>query len=220
MSGVFVAIPAYDGGVRVETVRALLAEQHIALGEGVPFSVSFIAGCSLITQVRNQMCADFLASAHDRMVFVDSDVAWEPGSLLRVASHKVDICGGAYRKKLDREEYPVRWLVERDELWADPETGLLEVGGLPGGFLCITRAALMRFQEAYPERRYTFEDRPFHAYFTMPFKDGYMWGEDMAFCDDMRNAGVKVWLDPELDLRHIGGTREHPGRIGAWLRNR
>lgn len=214
----FVAIPAYDGKVGVETVRALLNEQGAAGLLGVTLQVGFLPGTSLITMARNQLCADFRASDCDRMVFIDADVSWEPGALLKLAAHPVDVVGGAYRYKRAAEDYPVRWIA--GELWADPETGLLEVAAVPGGFLAISRAALDKLEAQHPNRAYTHEGRAFHGFFHAPIGDGCIWGEDTAFCNDWREAGGKVWLDPELTLTHSGGVNNYQGHIGDWLRRR
>jgi len=215
----FVAIPAYDGKVGIETVRSLLNEQRAAALLDIELQVGLLPGCSLITMGRNQLVADFLASDCDRLVFVDADVSWNPGELLKLASHPVDVVGGAYRYKKPAEDYPIRWL-ERDELWADPETGLLEVDSVPGGFLAISRKAFEVLREAHPGRAYEHEGRAFHGYFHAPVEAGRIWGEDTAFCNDWRKAGGQVWLDPELHLTRTGGLQQFAGCVGDWLRSR
>ncbi len=212
---VFVAIPAYDRKVTVETSRSLLNELGAAHLAGVELQVGYIPGSSLITQARNQAVKAFIDSDADRMVFVDSDIAWEPGSLLKIASHKVDFCGGAYRYKDAKEGYPVAWL-DKPELWADPETGLLEVSMLPGGFLSLSRSVFERLAAAFTDRVYSFHGHPFHAFFHCPPGDG----EDGAFCRDWRSIGGQVWLDPELTLSHVEGGQVYTGHIGNWLRGR
>lgn len=216
---VFIAIPAYDGKVGVETVRCLLDEKSLAVIQGIDLQFAFLPGCSLITLGRNQLAADFLASDCDRLVFIDTDVSWDFGALVRLIQHPVDVVGGAYRLKREPEEYPIRWL-EKAELWADPETGLLEVDSVPGGFLSITRQAFEKLKEAYPDRDYEWEGREFQAFFHAPFADGKIWGEDTAFCNDWRKAGGQVWLDPTLTLTHAGGSPKYTGCIGDWLRSR
>jgi hypothetical protein len=212
------AVPAYDGKICVETVRSLLNEQSVAQLMGYELRVMFLPGTSLITMARNQLCADFLATDAERLVFIDADIAWEGGSLIRLAMHPVDVVGGAYRLKQAKEAYPIQWLA-KDELWAN-ELGLLEVAGLPTGFLAISRAALERLTEAYPDRAYQHMGCKAHAFFTAPFKDGRLWGEDAAFCADWREIGGQVWLDPEIPLTHVGGLSAFPGHVGNWLRNR
>lgn len=216
---IFVAIPAYDGRLAVETARALLNEQVAAAVAGDEIHVAFLPGCSLITQARNQLVRDFLDSDAERMVFVDSDVAWSLGSLLRIAHASVPLAGGAYRYKSEDENYPVIWL-DGAELWADPDTGLLEVKSLPGGFLSISREVFTELTKAFPGRGYAFQGHDFHGFFHAPIANGVMYGEDSAFCLDWRAIGGKVWLDPELQLTHVGGSKAFNGCIGEWLRRR
>lgn len=212
----FVGVPAYDGKLQVETVRALLNEQRVADGLGLEIRVGFLPGCSLITHARNQLCADFLDTEAEKLVFLDADVSFEPGSLIKLASHDVDVVGGAYRYKEAEERYPVIWL-DKPELHAI--NGLLEVGSLPGGFLCVSRRALERLREAMP-RKYVFGDRVFDGFFHAPIQEGLLFGEDAAFCTDWRAIGGQVWLDPELSLSHHGGVNSYPGHIGNWLKGR
>lgn len=213
---ILVAIPAYDRKLTCETARSLLNEQGAAHLAGVELQILFVPGSSLITQARNQAVKEFIDSDADRMVFLDSDVAWEVGGLLRIASHKVDFCGGAYRYKDTTEGYPVGWIKDRDELWADKDTGLIEVAMLPGGFLSLSRDVFLKLSKAHPNRVYEFHGHPFHAFFHCPPGDG----EDGAFCRDWREAGGEIWLDPELTLTHVDGAQKYTGRIGDWLRNR
>lgn len=218
----FVAIPTYDQKISSHTTRALLSEQIMATTIGLEMRTVILNGCSLITQARNQLCQDFLDTDALRMVFVDSDVSWEPGSLLKLASHKFDLVGGAYRHKNPNmdETYPVRW---KDEPGADlmATDGCIEVDGLPGGFLCISRRALEVFKAHFPERAYRDQStRVMHAFFTAPYAEGTLMGEDIAFCRDYQKAGGRVWLDPELALNHHEGPTEYKGHIGKWLKAR
>jgi hypothetical protein len=212
---IFAVVPAYDRKIHVETARSLLNEQGAARAAGVELQTAFVPGCSLITQARNQAVAEFLKSDADRMVFIDSDLEWEPGALLKIAAAPVDFCGGAYRYKSEPEGYPVSWL-DRPELWADPKTGLIEVAMLPGGFISLSRSVFGRLKEAHPDRRYSFHGEVFQAFFHCPPGDG----EDGAFCRDWRDAGGQIWLDPTLTLTHVDGAQKYTGNIGNWLRSR
>jgi len=214
---VFVAVPCYDGTVGVETVRSLFDEQAVGMGAGVEVATAFLPGCSLISVARNELAQQFMDSDSDVMVFVDSDVSWDAGDLIRLATRPVDLVGGAYRLKKSEEAYPVAWL-DRAELWA--ENGLLEVKHIPTGFMAIKRPVFEAFQKKYPERKYTNQGRKAFCYFHCPYEDGILWGEDSRFCHEWREMGGKVWLDPELSLLHTGGQQYFPGHIGKWLKGR
>lgn len=211
----YVAVPAYDGKITIETARSLCNEQVMAALSGQEISIQFVPGGSLVTTVRDRIAGDFLASDADRLIFIDSDVSWELGDLLKLAKHPVDFVGGCYRYKQEPEAYPVHYL-DKPELWADPETGLLEVSALPAGFLCLSRDVFTRLKEAFPNRTYKHFDHEMHAYFWAPPGGG----EDGQFCNEWRQVGGQVWLDPSFTLTHTGGNPDFTGNIGQWLRNR
>jgi hypothetical protein len=220
---IFVAIPAYDRKICVETARALLNEQTVAALSGHEISTRFLPGCSLITMARNQLVDDFIASDCDRLVFIDADLSWEPGSVLKLCAHDADCVGGAYRFKQEEEAYPVAWPASAEitpERLKYAEAGLMEVEGLPGGFIAIRRAALDRFREVQGNRTYAHFGHGAYAYFTAPFRDGRLMGEDNAFCADLRAAGVPILLDPSLVITHHDGPTAYTGCVADWLRAR
>lgn len=208
---VLVAIPAYDSKIACETARSLLQEQAVASAAGVELQTLFAPGNSLITHARNQSVRDFMQSDADRLVFVDSDVAWEPGGLLRVAIKTEDFVGGAYRYKKAEEAYPVHWTGAK----VDPASGLVEVSMLPGGFMSLSKNVFGRlYAEHGAERAYSTEGENFYAFFYLPPNGD---GEDGTFCKDWRAIGGKCWLDPDLTLTHVGGAPKYTGNIARWL---
>lgn len=213
-----VAIPVYDGKLPVESVRCLLNEQAAALVAGDELHVRFLPSCSHPAMGRNQLADDFLKSDADRLVFVDSDVTFEPGTLLKLAHRSQDFVGGAYRFKMDLESYPIGWL-DKPFLQANAD-GLLEVSTLPGGMLSLSRKVFEVLKAAHPDREYEHFGRVAHCYFQTPFIDGHLYGEDSHFCKEWRDAGGEVFLDPELTLTHWDFNRPYVGHVGNWLKNR
>ena len=151
---------------------------------------------------------------------MDSDVTWEAGALLKLVDAPVDLVGGVYPARRDPISYPIHYL-DRKELWADPETGLLEVKSIATGFMKLTRNCIGKMIDAYPEKHYyTAErDKEFYPLFDHAFEDGYKWGEDYSFCIRWAKIGGKVWIDPEIAMGHIG-YKIFQGHLGNYLRNR
>jgi hypothetical protein len=217
---IFVAIPVYDGKMHIHLVRSLLNEQALAFANGDDFQVGFVSGNAGIVQARNQLAHEFMEGDFDRLLFVDADVTWQLGDLLKLAKKPGDIVGGCYRYKQSEERYPMMFLDEGGELWAN-EYGLLEVKFLPTGFLAISRSVFEKFVEAKPERLIltNFGEKRF-VYFQIPFTDTE-YGEDFYFCKEWREMGGQVWLDPELALTHWSfDPTPHAGHIGNWLKSR
>jgi hypothetical protein len=215
---ILVAVPVYDGKLPIEVVRCLMNEQAVALGSGDEIALHMLPSCSHPAMGRNQLAQQFMESDADRMVFLDADVTFEMGSLLKIAKHPVDFVGGAYRFKFETENYPIGWL-EGDELWSD-ELGLIEVKSLPGGFLSLSRKVFESLKAVHPEREYEHFGKKAHCYFQMPWLDGALYGEDSHFCKEWRDAGGKVFLDPELSLTHWDFNKPYLGHIGNWLKRR
>lgn len=167
---------------------------------------------------RNQFATDFLNSDADKLFFLDSDVTFEYGDILKVCHTSKDVVGGAYRFKFDQENYPVGFK-PNCELWSDAE-GTIEVDSLPGGFLAISRGALETFKAFYKDREYEHFGNKAFAFFQMPFMNGYLTGEDSCFCMEYRDAGGKVYLYPELELTHWDFNKPFKGHIGNWLKSR
>lgn len=216
---VFVAIPVYDGKLPIQTVNCLMNEKTVAHGVGDDLTVNFLCSDAGITGARNTLATSFMDSDFDRLVFLDSDITFEPGALLKLAHMPVDFVGGAYRHKREEESYPIDWL-KKDELWWD-ENKLLEVAKLPTGFLALSRKVFETIRTAHPERSYYQSDNKGFCYFQMPFKDGIFYGEDFFFCHEWCETGGKIYLDPEIKLTHWNfNPTPYVGHIGSWLKNR
>ncbi len=214
-----IGIPCYDGKVHWETAQSLIAELMVASQLNIHFNILFHAGNSIITRARNLIVMEFLKSDNDYLMFVDNDISWPPGKICELARKNVDIVGGAYRARKDPEQYMVRYL-PKDELWA--ENGLIEVEGLPGGFMCISRQVLETMVKNHPELEYEegiAPDKIAYRFFDFAQEGNIYWGEDMWFCRLARRNGFKIWLHPEIEFSHIG-YKAFQGTIGKFLKER
>jgi glycosyltransferase involved in cell wall biosynthesis len=219
---VFLAIPTHSGDIRVGTFMAVLNATSKAIWRGVTVEVHCWEGDSLIPNARNVLFAAFRATDCTDLVFLDADIGFDNDGFFRLLSHPVDIVGGAYRFKKDKEDYPVDWLPDDGNgLWSD-ENGLISVGGMPTGFLRITRDAADKLAAAYDDRQYRSHLAPelsVHCLFDLVLENGVYHGEDYAFCKKWRDIGGKVFLDPMIKLDHCG-TKIFKGDVGHWLRHR
>lgn len=166
-----------------------------------------------VDDARNAVVRDFLESDCTDLLFLDADVDWEPKELVQLCRHDLDIVGGVYPYRREGgEEMPVRL---KDG--AKPEDGLLEVEGLPTGFMKIKRHVLEKMAELAPkyfdkthETAMVF-DRP------DPGPDKTRWGGDIAFCNRFRSMGGRIYADQELRLGHTA-TIVVRDSLGAHLR--
>lgn len=216
---IFVAIPVYDGKLQVQTVKCLLEETTIAIGVGDDLRVNFLPSCSVPAQGRNQLVQMFLESDCDRLFFLDSDLTFEPGSIIKTCHMPADFVGGCYRFKSSDEKYPINWLSEMRGIPLGDKTALLEVGMLPTGFLALSRKVFDSFKKHYPDREYEHWGAKAYGYFQMAFKDGALYSDDSYFCKEWIQMGGKIYLDPEIELAHWDSNpTPYSGRIGNWLK--
>lgn len=221
--GVFIGIPSYSWRVTLPTMRSLFADCDALKARGDTVTIYDEAGGTEVSQARNQIIDAFLHSSATDLVFVDDDVCWQKGGLLKLLDHPVDFVAGVYRKRIDEETYAVRWLRDRPDIEADSKTGLIEVEAVPGGFIRISRRVLARMEEHYraeltqltplaKEGKWTALCEPLWV------GQGRM-SEDFSLCLRWRDIGGSVWVDPEIMMGHMG-PKSFNGSLGNWLRSR
>lgn len=210
-----VGLPVYDGNLSYQLASCLLTEVSLATQRGDVLNIRFLPSCTNLAVGRNCLVKEFMESDDDRLVFLDADVTFKPGELLRVAHHPVDFVGGAYRLKQAKEQYPIYLMREPTE---PGPNGLIQVVMVPTGFLSLSRDVFTRFKEHYPGREYDIHGVKFYCYFQIPFVDGALYTEDSYFCREWREKGEIIYLDPELNLTHWQGNLPYVGHCGNWYR--
>lgn len=222
---VFIALPCYTGGLAVMTYKSLMHDLFQIVQGGTEVSICDEIGHADIYLLRAQMMRQFLddKDATD-MVMIDNDVGWEPGGLLKLLRHDVDVVAGVYPKR----ENPIKFMFRcalnhgEDVLPGDPTTGLVEVWGAPAGFMRITRTAAEQMVGAYSDliaRDEGFGNvcRVFDPYWVR--EDGEtprVLSEDYSFCQRWRDIGGKVFIDVSIGMSHIG-PKAFMGRLGEFV---
>lgn len=218
---VVIGIPSYDGTIHMGTVNCLLRDQIQLLSKNIILHFIMLSNGTYISHSRNDIVDQFLRHIDcSDLVFIDGDMEWEEGALLKLLSYNAAIVGGAYRRKNDNpDDYCVSFL-DQNELWGNSEN-LIEVAGLPTGFLRIHRSV---FEHQIKDLRVNMykkhmSTRLQYNFFYQKQVNADFFGEDYMFCLDCREAGFKVFLAPELSIDHIG-RQSYKGHVGNWLRNR
>ena len=206
MKNVMIAMPCYSAKVHFPTMRAILLDAINIIGRGDKFCIAEDIGNSDIAGSRGALFATFVRSECDTLVFIDDDVFWNSGALIKLIDDPVDVVGGIYPKKTETVEWPFKIAV-KEEYLPDPKTGLYEVMGLPGGFLKISKDCANKMVEAYPRQtlRSAGESSQFWPVFD-PYEmlDGNRLSEDFSFCQRWMDIGGKVWADFNVEMGHIG----------------
>lgn len=220
---VCIAVPAYTWTVFIPTMRSIITDLLTLTQRGDRVTILDESGSTDLPDARAVNVAKFMECGGTHLVSIDNDVCWEAGALVRLIDYPVDMVAGVYPKRQDPIEFPLTFPDEATELWADPDTGLLEAKEVQGGFVRFTRAVFEQMFAAYPDLQFRStrygSDAPLYALFEPMFVDGRRKGEDFAFCRRWRAIGGKVWVDPEIRMAHIG-NKAFIGSLGDWLRNR
>ena len=95
------------------------------------------------------------------------------------------------------------------------ENGLIEVDGLPTGFLKISREALKKVWDASEE--YTNENKVARMVFDIKIMNGQLVSEDIVFCRKWHDLGGKVYIDPNMTFNHIG-IKKYGGNFMEYIK--
>lgn len=143
------------------------------------------------------------AYEYKKIFWIDSDMEWQPADFLKLYESELDIVSGLY--VLDTAgtvaaNYPrndgVPTRMNKVEFMLHDRP--VEVGGVGFGFLCVKRGVF----EAMA--------RPWFLIGRVRWSpDSEMRvnvGEDYSWCARAQQAGYKIWVDPEVKLKHHKDT--------------
>lgn len=186
-----------------QTAFSLAKTMYICGQEGVQSSVEVVAGCSAVTSARSQVIDSFLKGTSSRLFWIDSDVVWEPGDFLRLLafSNTMDVVCGAYPMKVPKRQFCIKHPdLKSFEL---NDLGCVKIEGTGLGFVVMTREVVERVAATKPRLK-DMHGVETADVFRLDALDQHSRGEDQAFFADIRELGYDVWLDPTLQLGHVG----------------
>jgi hypothetical protein len=175
----FIATPMYGGNCAGLYMKACLDLQGMCVQYGVECRFSFLFNESLITRARNYLVDEFLRSDCTHLLFIDSDILFNPQDVFALLALDKDVIGGPYPKK------SINWVNvfkgvkkiiesgtkdfnphELESITGDyvfnPVPGTksfrvtepLEVMEIGTGFMLVKRQVFDKFKEAYPHLNY------------------------------------------------------------------
>jgi len=199
---VMIGTLSYDGRIDVRFADALLNTIRAA-PPNVTIIPIYMSYDSLIQRARNDTVALALNNGFDDLIFIDSDIEWDPAWIFKLLDYPVDVVGGTYRKKTDDEELYVIKQIENPAP-VDTRTGLMKVDGIGCGFVRLSRKAMQHLwdvSEPYEDRG---EKR---MIFEVLVEDGEILSEDIYMCQKLNRGGIPVHLDARMCCNHTGIKR-------------
>jgi len=181
-----VGVPNY-GGVKTEMMMSLipnLFQLYNLLSYEVEYTLSCPAGCHNYKN-RNKIVQESLDNGSDYVFMVDTDMVFPDDTLVKLFQDDKDIIGATYNKRslpltpihtMFREVMPQR---------------IFKINAIPTGVILIKEKVLKTM------------DPP---WFAVQWLDGVEFmGPDIYFCNKaVRVYGFETWLDPTIDVKHIG----------------
>ena len=200
---VFIGIPA-GRDLQVRTVKSLLATQAKCMKLGIDCHVGMVSGSAVVQWARDEVVDLFLESGSNRLFWIDSDMAWEPEQFIRLlAMSKLrEVVCAAYTSKNDQPTFYINH--DKDVGLVAGEYGLVEIWGIGLGFTVMQRNVIEELACRARKIKDEATGKSMASVFRVDTFEGKRRGEDMAFFADVRELGYKVWLDPTVDLGHIG----------------
>ena len=181
---------------------------------GIQTAYYLLQGNCHVDDARNRVVQAFLASDCTDLAFLDADVTWGAETLVKLCQYDRQIVGGVYPyRRENSNELPAR-LIDGAPIEDD---GLIEVEGLPTGFMRIHRSVFERLMEG--AKSFQTADGPQYIFFERTLINGTRWGGDLHFCNSWRAVGGKLYADPEMALGHVGETTTKSS-MAAILRKR
>ena len=206
---VMIAMPCYDS-VKVSTMVSVIKVIQQLAKSGVAVGINTMKS-PLIHQARNYLTSVFLNSDFTHLLFLDSDVEFEPEAVLRMLVAKKDVICTPYRVKsmeVDKKMYTVE--LKKDARMEPGE--IIEITAGPTGIMLINRDVFKKIIEKFPDLKIKNpvfpEAGPDHKYyynfFDFTFEDGYSAGEDVSFCKLVQKLGFKIYANTASFTKHHG----------------
>lgn len=215
----FIALPAYDFKVSLKLAVSLAQFARISAEHGIAINIGSICGCSVVSRARNLLAQDMLESKCTDLLFIDSDISFDPQDVLRLMAWTTDpkkgIVAGVPRVRGEDKVYITTLDYDENHELTMNGMGLVRAQRVATAFMMIRRDVFETLEKAHPELQYddVRTNRKVTAMFDFQLKDGHYMGEDFLFCDRARAQGFEVWIDPTIKLGHMG-VMEFAGDFG------
>lgn len=200
---VMIGTPCYDGRLDVWYVNSLMNTIKKASTRNIDIQPIWVSFDALLQKARNDTIELALSSDFDDLIWIDSDIEWDPEWIFTLLDYDVDVVGGTYPKKGDKEEYVYR-PIDDVPFEPDPVTGLIEVLGLGTGFVKWSRKAIQYLWDSSEMYIETKDNRERRFIFDVVVKNNNLISEDIYAFMKLREGGFKIYLDPNMTCNHTG----------------
>lgn len=170
-------------------IRSRTAGMMFTLAQKYPDMKLIIHQGPYVHQNRENVARDFLQTDCTHLFFVDSDMLFKPEVLDSLIKSDKDVIGAQYYRRVEREGVPVVNTRYNMPGMSMPNHPFVQ-SPLATGCLLI--------------KREVFEKVP-APWFAVGLDEAGAWvGEDVFFSRKVGLAGIQMWMDGSLEVKHIG----------------
>lgn len=203
---VIVLTPTIDGKLETAYVASLVNTMFLCQKNNIDVSFMTHDYEPCLPHSRNVLIKKAIYQNPDAVVWIDSDISWNPNDFIKLINSGQDVIGGTYRKKQNREQYVANY----NRLEDGP---ISEVESLGLGFLKMSNKAISSIWEL--SKRYEADEETFKNVFEMEIKNGQIYTEDTLLSFKLKELGIKTYLDKTITCNHIGKTH-YVGDFNGW----
>jgi hypothetical protein len=134
---------------------------------------------------------------YDKILWIDSDIAWDPEDVIKLYESDKDVISGAYLFG-SGEVAAYEKFLKKGYSYDDvkDKTELMQIDGCGFGFICVKPGifeSLSRpwFQSAMAKLEQDGKEYEFPVI-----------GEDISWCMRVKEKGYEIWLDPTVQVTH------------------
>jgi len=156
----------------------------------------------LVFDARDEACSVAINGKYTHVLFIDSDMGFEPGALVKALERDADVVTGLYFKRKDNHEPVLYKAIDKrrytedgyvkQHSYAEIETDLnreyFPVEGCGFGFVLLKVDVL---KEVHKRHLSWFEPIP-------------GMGEDLSFCQRLKELNIPIMCDATIGLGHYG----------------
>lgn len=224
---IFIALPTHDGCFHAGFAISLVALSSKLGQAGISHQFSVLRGESLISRGRNNLAADFLKSDCTHLLFLDTDLSFNPDMVTEMIAADKDVIGGAYPKKMVNKEavekkaradefdihFGCKPVLNFNQNSTRVENGIVEVHDVGTGLMLIKRKVLekmtkSRLVEKYVSNHDDSRGEPRWDFFPVKVhKEGdnkVLLSEDYMFCRNWQKMGGKIYAHITYPVLHTG----------------
>jgi len=140
----FIATPMYGGMNHGLYMKSCLDLQTVMIRYGIEVKFSFLFNESLITRARNYLVDEFLRTDFTHMMFIDSDIHFDPNDVVALMALDKDVIGGPYPKK------SINWANIAETARKNPDLNPKELENLVGEYVFNVVKGTQQFQVSEP----------------------------------------------------------------------